>query len=125
MANLMPNMPYRPSVQFRDQLPDLVTIYQPLDPNDFRLLLIQGYDQYGLLRCSLQHVPFKEDVRSAYTAASYTWDETDKLWYGEYDTCEKPIRLNGVAVLVRDKVANILCLALQVSLCSGWTLCGC
>ena len=72
------------------------------------------YDNYGVLRCSLLRVPFREEALIPYAAISYTWNEAEKLWYGDYDTSQKPVRINGVAVLVRDKVANIICLAEQV-----------
>lgn len=110
----MSQMPYRPRGQFRGQLPPLSDIYRPLDRDEFRILQIHGYDSYGILRCSLRHVPFKQDVMVSYSAISYTWNEAEKLWYGDYDTSPKPVRIDGVAVLVPDKVANIICTAVQV-----------
>ena len=89
-------------------------IYRTLDREEFRLLQVHGYDNYGVLRCSLLRVPFREEALIPYAAISYTWNEAEKLWYGDYDTSQKPVRINGVAVLVRDKVANIICLAEQV-----------
>ena len=110
----MAEMPYCPRSQFRGQLPELKDIYRLLDAEEFRLLQVHGYDNFGILRCSLRHVTFKQDKVIPYTAISYTWNESEKLWYGDYDTSPKPVRIDGVAVLVPDKVANIICLALQV-----------
>ena len=107
-------MPYCPSVRFDGQLPPTATIYHYLDPNEFRLLEVHGYDHCGILHCSLRHLPFEKAEISSYAAISYTWNPRDKLWYSDYDDSEKPIRINGVVVLVADKVANIICLALQV-----------
>ena len=103
-------MPYRPRVQFEGQLPNLASIYISLDREEFRLLQVQGYDNFGILRCSLIHTPLQGDATIPYSAISYTWNESDKLWYGDYDTTPKPIRINGVAVMVPDKVANMICL---------------
>lgn len=78
------------------------------------MLQIIGYDRYGIMRCSIVRAEFNEDTTYPYTAISYTWNEAEKIWYGDYDTSPKPVRLNGIAVLVPDKVANIICLAHQV-----------
>ncbi|KAK3707026.1 hypothetical protein LTR37_012358 [Vermiconidia calcicola] len=109
----MPNMPYCPRVQFGSQLPTLESIYKPLGQDGFRLLQLLGYDDYGILRCSLQHARFQDDTTLPYSAISYTWSEAGKIWYGDYDTSQKPIRINGAVVLVSHKVANIGCLAQQ------------
>ena len=114
MATTTLKMLYCPRVQFQRQLPTLASVYKPLHREEFRLLQLEGYDSFGLLRCSLGHTPFREDAIAPYAAISYTWNEAEKLWYGDYDTSPKPIRINGVAVLVSDKVANIICLAEQV-----------
>lgn len=110
----MLRMPYRPRVQFEGQLPTLASTYNSLDGEEFRLLQVHGYDRFGILRCSLQHTPFREDAIIPYAAISYTWNEGEKLWYGDYDTSLNPVRINAVAVLVPDKVANTICLTEQV-----------
>ena len=114
MATTMLNIPYRPRVHCGSQLPNLESIYSPLGEHDFRLLKLLGYDEYGILRCSLLHAQLGDDATPPYSAISYTWNEAEKLWYGDYDTSPKPVRINGTAVLVSDKVANIACLAQQV-----------
>jgi hypothetical protein len=110
----MSEMPYCPRGRFQSQLPILGCIYRTLAPEEFRLLQVHGYDKFGILQCSLRHVLFKQDTVAPYSAISYTWNESEKLWYGDYDASPKPVRIDGVAVLVSDKVANIICLALQV-----------
>ena len=114
MALTTPNMPYCPRVHFASQLPALESIYKPFRQDEFRLLQLLGYDDYGILRCSLQHARFQDDTTLPYSAISYTWSEAGRIWYGGYDTSQKPIRTNGAVVLVSDKVGNISCLAQQV-----------
>jgi hypothetical protein len=110
-------LPYDPKVNFKGPLPALASVYTPLGKDEYRLLQVSGFDHYSILRCTLRNTPFEVDTTPSYTAISYTWNETERIWYGEYDTSEKPVRINGTAVWVRNKVANILCLAQQV--CMG------
>lgn len=46
-------MRYRPAGQFREQVPPLKDVYVSLEPDQLRLLSIQGFDTYGILCCSL------------------------------------------------------------------------
>ena len=110
----MSQMPYCPRSRFQSQLPPLRDIYRPLDQGEFRLLQVHGYDKFGILRCSLRHTPCNQGRITRYSAISYTWNQSERLWYGDYDASPKPVRIDGVAVLVPDKVANIICMALQV-----------
>jgi hypothetical protein len=118
MTSAFSGLPYDPKVNFKGPLPALASVYTPLGKVEYRLLQVSGFDHYGILRCTLHNMPFEMDTTPSYTAISYTWDEAERIWYGEYNMSEKPVRINGTAVSVRNKVANILCLAQQVRMLS-------
>lgn len=110
-------MPYRPSVV--DEPSKLYKIYQPLHPDEIRLLQLTEHDESGVLLCNLQYVCIDavaglEDAKVPYTAISYMWDIEDRVWYGHYSTEPKAIYVDGELVMVSDKVANILSLMCQV-----------
>lgn len=116
MADAIPHLPYRPQACIDGLLQPLSTVYLPLEENELRLLRVEGYDEHGILQCVLEHAGLWDEGLPSYAAISYTWNEADKLWYGNYDTSPKPIRINSEIVLVTDKVANILSLAAQVGM---------
>ncbi|KAI0437990.1 heterokaryon incompatibility protein-domain-containing protein [Xylaria telfairii] len=103
--------PYQPKPENGQHASELNTIYKPVTAGEFRVLNVEGRDSQGYLVTSLHCQPLRSPV--PFAAISYTWNEQDRLWYGEYDSCPKPIRINGALVLVADKVANILSLALK------------
>jgi len=108
------NLPYNPRCPWEAPgLPESM-IYEDLDIGQFRVLRLNGYTDQGVLKCSLRGA-FHETV-SKYSAISYTWNETERVWYGKYNASPKPIWINDKLVQVVDKVANILCIAMQVSL---------
>jgi hypothetical protein len=107
-----PELPYQPKLQHAENVSELNTIYRPVTVGEFRLLKVESCDSQGCLVTSLRCQPLQSPP--PYVAISYTWNEKDRLWYGEYDSHPKPIRINGALVLVPDKVANILGLALRV-----------
>ncbi|KAI0479915.1 heterokaryon incompatibility protein-domain-containing protein [Xylaria cf. heliscus] len=106
-----PGLPYQPKLQHGQHISELKTIYKPLGAREFRILNVEGYDSQGCLVVSLHCEPLQSP--RPFAAISYTWNEQDRMWYGEYDSCRKHIRINGQLALVSDKVANILSLALK------------
>lgn len=105
------NLPYRPRCRW-DAPPLSGGIdYQVLTGNQFRVLSLDGLTSQGALKCSLRTTSHSEVP--TYTAISYTWNESDKIWYGESSTAPKPIWIDAKLIQVPDKVANILYLALQ------------
>ncbi|TRX90259.1 hypothetical protein FHL15_008804 [Xylaria flabelliformis] len=108
----LPELPYEPKLQYDQHISGLNTIYNPIGASEFRVLNVEGRDSQGCLVVSLHCQPLQSPP--PFAAISYTWNEQDRLWYGEYDACPKPIRINRELALVSDKVANILSLALKV-----------
>ncbi|KAI1749841.1 heterokaryon incompatibility protein-domain-containing protein [Xylaria castorea] len=109
--NLVPELPYQPKLQYDQHISGLNTMYKPVGAGEFRILNVEGHDSQGCLVVSLHCQPLQSSL--PFAAISYTWNEKDRLWYGEYDARPKPIRINGEMALVSDKVANILSLALK------------
>ncbi|KAI0183359.1 heterokaryon incompatibility protein-domain-containing protein [Xylaria flabelliformis] len=111
VCNSLPELPYEPKLQYDQSISGLDNIYKPVGAGEFRVLNVEGRDSQGCLVVSLHCQPLQSPP--PFAAISYTWNEQDRLWYGEYDARPKPIRINGELVLVSDKVANILSLALK------------
>lgn len=105
-------LPYQPNLRRAEPVSSLQSVYTPVRPGEFRLLKVVGRDSQGCLLTNLHRQQLQDHL--PYIAISYTWSEKDRLWYGKYDISSKPIRINDVLVVVSDKVANILCLALKV-----------
>lgn len=88
--------------------------YRPLHDYEFRVLRLEGYDESGILKCTLQHASFVADSHEPYCAISYTWKE-ERVWYGKYDyTISQPIWIGDNLVMVSNKVSNILSMMFQV-----------
>lgn len=105
-------IPYRPLHNSDASSLSNSALYQSLSPAHFRLLRLEGFTVQGVLECFFQCTPLSDP--GEYSATSYTWNETEHIWYGDHDPSPKPIWVDGTLVKVSDKVANILCLALQV-----------
>lgn len=110
-------MPYQPTWSPSSlPLSPLSDVYrQSLCPGEIRLLVLEGPDSRKFLRCRTEQVNLS--AKPAYTAISYTWDGSEKLWYGNYDSSPKPVLIDGVLTGITqagidevesDKVANIL-----------------
>jgi hypothetical protein len=89
----------------------LAEVYSPVQRGYIRVVHIQGFDDDGLLVCSLDTQALTDEAAAPYTAISYTWSEGTSIWYGKPRTKDKPIKVNGIVVSVRSKIADILCLA--------------
>ncbi|KAI0973400.1 heterokaryon incompatibility protein-domain-containing protein [Xylaria arbuscula] len=111
-------LPYRPNIDLKRNLSDIKTVYEPIRSGEFRVLQVGGFDSQGCLVTSLHHRRLQEPGQ--YVAISYTWNEKDKLWYGDYDTSPKPVLINGTMVRVTDKVASIICQALKLGRSYLW-----
>jgi len=102
---LSPRLPYEPD--FGHASVPLSNIYEPVPKGFIRTVRILGFGARGLLRCRLQSQRFD---RHPYAAISYTWNPDAGAWYHPPSKKDKPIRVNGKVVTVREKVVDILCL---------------
>ncbi|KAK7181922.1 hypothetical protein DPSP01_009519 [Paraphaeosphaeria sporulosa] len=115
-------MPYEPDIGDRQvQSATRIVYNDAVGPGQFRLLELNGTDAHGLLQCSLKTHRLKDGDFPSYSAISYTWDPSERVWYGTYDpSADQPILLNGTLTAVSNKVANIMSLMYQQGRRSIW-----
>jgi len=105
VENVSPRLPYIPRTT--EDSVGLPSLYTDVQHGFIRVVKIGVFGQDGLLMCKLNIQKLNHEP---YTAISYTWNPETSVWYGNPVMQMKPIRLNGHVVLVRHKIADILCL---------------